>query len=61
MAANDILAEGDRVIINRHHATGSDIRQRDRDVILRMDFDVLHINRPLALVQFNGEIVTRIV
>lgn len=61
VAANDILAEGDRVIINRHHATGSDIRQRDRDVILRMDFDVLHINRPLALVQFNGEIVTRIV
>ncbi|STW48087.1 Uncharacterised protein [Klebsiella pneumoniae] len=30
VAANDILAEGDRVIINRHHATGSDIRQRDR-------------------------------
>jgi hypothetical protein len=45
---------GYRLPINGDFVSFSQIRKRDRDVIQRMDFDVLHTFTQ-ALVQFNGE------
>ena len=44
MPASHRLTQGYRLVINGDNFTFGQIRQRDGNVIQRMDFDVLHIN-----------------
>lgn len=60
MATRDRLTQGDRLPINGDFGSFSQISKRYRDVIQRMDLNVLH-TFTRALVQFNGEVITRIV
>ncbi|MPN15683.1 hypothetical protein SDC9_163017 [bioreactor metagenome] len=60
MATRDRLAQDYRLPINGDFISFSQISKRNRDVIQRMDLDVLHTFTQ-ALVQFNGEIIARIV